>query len=434
MKKNLNDLKVGIVGLGYVGLPLAVEFGKVRPVIGFDLNKERVDQINADFDVTSEVPEESLKEAKFLEVTSSIDNLAGCNFFIVAVPTPVDDANIPDLSNLVSATQSVACVLKAGDVVVFESTVFPGVTEEVCAPILEEISGLKFCNNDDDAQANVFYLGYSPERINPGDKLKGLRDIVKITSGSNKRAAELIDNIYASIITAGTYRAETIKVAEAAKVIENIQRDVNIALVNELAIIFERLDIDTKSVLLAAETKWNFAKFSPGLVGGHCIGIDPYYLAYKAQKVGYTPNLILAGRKMNNEMSGFVANQLIKIMLKKSIEVSSSKVLILGLAFKENCSDIRNSKIFDLSKELRDYLCEVDVFDPLVDANVTGSKDFLKIIKKPEAAVYDAIVLAVPHDCFVKLGASGIRQWGKINHVFFDLKSVFNQSESDGRV
>jgi len=434
LNDQIKHVKIGVVGLGYVGLPLAIEFGKVRKVRGFDVNQERVKQIKKGLDSTHEVPQAAFDEAKFLDVTSFIGDLKSCNFYIIAVPTPVDDANNPDLAHLISATRTVGSVLSAGDIVVFESTVFPGVTEEVCAPILEEVSGLKHCDVEFNTETDVFHLGYSPERINPGDKKRGIRDIVKITSGSNNYAASLINSIYASIISAGTHLAESIKVAEAAKVIENIQRDVNIALVNELAIIFERLDIDTHAVLSAAGTKWNFARFSPGLVGGHCIGIDPYYLAYKAQQVGYTPDLILAGRRMNNEMAGFVANKLIKLMLSKSIDVSQSKVLILGLAFKENCSDLRNSKVFDLIDELGGYLCDVEVFDPLIDQNFSSSKKGYKMITEPKLGNYDAIVLAVPHDFFVKLGSFDIRKWGKPRSVLFDLKSVFKKSESDGRL
>lgn len=420
------ELKIAIIGLGYVGLPLAVEFGKKIPVVGFDIHQKRIDELQSGQDHTLEVSSEELKEASQLTYTSSLDGLSSCNFFIVTVPTPIDDYKQPDLTPLIKASTSIGQVLKKGDIVVYESTVYPGATEEVCIPVLEKVSGLKF-NQD-------FFAGYSPERINPGDKEHRVTNILKITSGSTPDVADFVDAVYNLIIEAGTHKAPSIKVAEAAKVIENTQRDVNIALINELALIFNKLGIDTEDVLKAAGTKWNFLPFRPGLVGGHCIGVDPYYLTHKAQAIGYHPEIILAGRRLNDNMSLYVANQLVKQLNKKRIQVEEAKVLVLGLTFKENCPDIRNTKVVDIIAELQDFHIQVDVYDPWVDVAEAQHEYAITPINVPQAGAYDAIILAVAHEQFKQLGESGIRALAKENHVLYDLKYVLDKTQSDIRL
>ena len=422
----LSELKIAIIGLGYVGLPLAVEFGKKVPVVGFDIHQKRIDELTRGQDHTLEVSPEELKQSTHLSYTTSLDDLKSCNFFIVTVPTPIDQYKQPDLTPLVKASQSIGKVLKKGDIVVYESTVYPGATEEVCIPELEKISGLKF--NED------FFAGYSPERINPGDKLHRVTNILKITSGSTPEVADFVDKVYNLIIEAGTHKAANIKVAEAAKVIENTQRDVNIALINELALIFNKMGIDTEAVLEAAGTKWNFLPFRPGLVGGHCIGVDPYYLTHKAQAIGYNPEIILAGRRLNDGMGAYVVTQLVKAMLKKRIQVEDAKVLILGLSFKENCPDIRNTRIIDIVNELKEYHINVDVYDPWVDAAEAEHEYDISPIQTLEDNTYDAVILAVAHNQFKEMGAEKIRALGKPEHVLYDLKYVLSQAESDLRL
>ena len=422
----LSELKIAIIGLGYVGLPLAVEFGKKVPVMGFDIHQKRIDELQSGQDHTLEVSPKELKQATHLSYTTNLQQLADCNFFIVTVPTPIDEFKQPDLTPLVKASESIARVLKKGDVVVYESTVYPGATEEVCIPVLEKNSGLKF-NQD-------FYAGYSPERINPGDKLHRVTNILKITSGSTSEVADYVDQVYNLIIEAGTHKAASIKVAEAAKVIENTQRDVNIALINELALIFNKMGIDTEAVLEAAGTKWNFLPFRPGLVGGHCIGVDPYYLTHKAQSMGYHPEIILAGRRLNDGMGAYVVTQLVKAMLKKRIQVEDAKVLILGLSFKENCPDIRNTKIIDIVHELQEYHIQADVYDPWVDAAEAEHEYGICPISNLENGKYDAVILAVAHQQFKVMGADAIRALGKADHVLYDLKYVLSQAESDLRL
>ena len=422
----LKDLKLAVIGLGYVGLPLAVEFGRHRPVLGFDLEPERVSALRAGDDVTREVAPDDLAAATGLSFTDQPEALAACNCYIVAVPTPVDSGKRPDLSALAGASETVGRVLKDGDIVIYESTVFPGATEEVCVPILERLSGLTLNAG--------FFAGYSPERINPGDKAHRLPDIVKVTSGSTPEAAELIDALYASIVTAGTYKAESIRVAEAAKVIENTQRDLNIALVNELAVIFNKLGIDTDAVLRAAGTKWNFLPFRPGLVGGHCIGVDPYYLTHKAQEIGHHPEVILAGRRINDSMGEYVAGRMVKAMLKKQVPIAGARVLVMGMTFKENCPDIRNSKVVDMIRALEDYSIAVDVTDPHANPDDTQRQHGITLCDSPAAELYDGIILAVPHRSFLQMPVSDIRAPGKADHVFFDLKSVLPQNDSDLRL
>lgn len=422
----LNNLKVSVVGLGYVGLPLAVEFGKIRNVIGFDVNQARVEALSKGVDRTLEVSEEELAEARHLTFTSRADSLAAANTFIVTVPTPIDDFKQPDLSPLVTASEMLGAVLKKGDIVIYQSTVYPGATEEVCVPVLERISGLIF--NED------FFVGYSPERINPGDKTHRVSSIKKVTSGSTPEAADLVDRLYLQIIKAGTHKASSIKVAEAAKVIENTQRDVNIALMNELALIFGRMGLDTEAVLDAAGTKWNFLPFRPGLVGGHCIGVDPYYLTHKAQSIGYHPEIILAGRRLNDSMGAYVAGELVKAMTKRSIYVQGARVLVMGLSFKENCPDIRNTRVLDLVRELDEYGVLVDIYDPWVDAEDATREYGVTLIGSPGQATYDAVVLAVAHNEFVELGAKAIRHYGKDLHVLYDLKYLFTADETDLRL
>jgi len=423
---NLRKCRLGIVGLGYVGLPLAVEFGKRFETVGFDVKRSRIAELEAGRDSTLEASRAELKAARQLTFTSDVTALKRCKVFIVTVPTPIDEYKRPDLTPLIRASESVGSVLKKGDVVVYESTVYPGCTEEICVPILERVSGLQF-NKD-------FFAGYSPERINPGDKEHRLPTIRKVTSGSTPEAAEFVDKLYSSIITAGTHRASSIKVAEAAKVIENTQRDVNIALINELALIFNRLGIDTEEVLNAAGSKWNFLKFTPGLVGGHCIGVDPYYLTHKAQEIGYHPEMILAGRRLNDNMALYVANEIARLMVNKRIHINGSRALVLGLTFKENCPDIRNSKVVDVVRELQKYGAKVDVYDPWADGSSCKHEYGLKPVRELKPRTYDAAVLAVSHRQFAELGAEGVRRLCKKNHVLYDIKHVFPASATDGRL
>jgi len=420
------DGSLAVIGLGYVGLPLAVEFGKHRPVIGFDIKPDRIAELRAGRDHTREVPPEELAEALHLSLTANPADLSAATIFIVTVPTPIDAHKRPDLTPLLKASETVGHALKKGDIVIYESTVYPGATEEDCVPVLERVSGLTY-NVD-------FFCGYSPERINPGDKAHRLTTIRKVTSGSTPEIADKVDALYASIVTAGTYKAESIRVAEAAKVIENTQRDLNIALVNELAIIFNRMGIDTEAVLKAAGTKWNFLPFRPGLVGGHCIGVDPYYLTHKAEALGYHPQVILAGRRINDGMGAYVAGQLVKAMLKRRIHVDGARVLVLGLTFKENCPDLRNTRVVDVVEELRDYGCSVDVHDPWADAEEARHEYGLDLIGTPETGAYDGVVLAVAHDAFRTAGPDALRSHGRDGCVFCDLKSVFARGDSDLRL
>ncbi len=426
MSFDINKLRIGIVGLGYVGLPLAVEFGKKYPTIGFDINTDRVAELEGGSDSTLECSSEELAEATQLTYTSNAVDLESCNFYIVTVPTPIGDGNRPLLTPLKSASKILGGVIAKGDIVVYESTVYPGATEEFCVPFIEKESGMTI--NED------FFIGYSPERINPGDKEHRLPSILKVTSGSTEESAEFIDSVYASIITAGTHKASCIKVAEAAKVIENTQRDVNIALVNELAMIFDRVGIDTEEVLEAAGTKWNFLPFRPGLVGGHCIGVDPYYLTYKAQQLGYHPQMILAGRRINDNMSLYVASQVVKLMLTKSIQPSSAKILVLGLAFKENCPDVRNTKVVDIVSELSTYGASVDVHDPWCDPAEAKQAYGLDLVAEPEKGAYDVVIIAVAHDEFRALGADGIQAFGKDTSILYDIKYVLPPDQVDDRL
>ena len=423
---NINDIKIAVIGLGYVGLPLAVEFGKKVSVIGFDINTDRVAELISGNDHTLEVSNKELVQASHLSYSSDMAELKDCNFFIVTVPTPIDEYKQPDLTPLIKASTAIGSLLKKDDIVVYESTVYPGATEEVCIPVLEKISGLVF-NQD-------FYAGYSPERINPGDKEHRVTNILKVTAGSTPEVADLVDEVYNLIITAGTHKASSIKVAEAAKVIENTQRDVNIALINELAVIFNKMGIDTQAVLEAAGTKWNFLPFRPGLVGGHCIGVDPYYLTHKAQAIGYNPEIILAGRRLNDSMGKYVVTQLIKTMIKKRIQVEGAKVLILGLSFKENCPDVRNTKIIDIVHELEEYNIDVDIYDPWVDSAAAQREYNVTPISEPHADQYDGIILAVAHQQFIEMGVDNIHALGKENHVLYDLKYVFAKDDSDIRL
>ena len=423
---DIGKLRIGVVGLGYVGLPLAVEFGKKYPTVGFDVNVERVAELESGVDATLECTAEELAEATHLSYTSDPQGLAGCNFYVVTVPTPIGDSNRPLLSPLRSASETLGRLLKKGDVVVYESTVYPGATEEFCVPILERISGLKM-NVD-------FFVGYSPERINPGDKEHRLPSILKVTSGSTPETADFVDSVYASIIVAGTHKASSIKVAEAAKVIENTQRDVNIALVNELAMIFERVGIDTEEVLTAAGTKWNFLPFRPGLVGGHCIGVDPYYLTYKAQQLGYHPQMILAGRRINDNMSLYIVSQIVKRILARGIQPLDSRALILGLAFKENCPDVRNTKVTDIAKELESYGSRVDICDPWVDGEQARTEYGIDLVEEPEKGAYDIVIIAVAHDQFKEMGAEGIRAFGKPSSLLYDIKYVLPAGDTDDRL
>lgn len=423
---NLRNCRLGVIGLGYVGLPLAVEFGKHFRTVGFDLNARRIGDLKAGRDTTLEVDKDELKSSRHLRYTADAGELARCRVFIVTVPTPIDEYKRPDLGPLERASETVGKILKKGDVVIYESTVYPGCTEEVCVPILERHSRLKFNKG--------FFAGYSPERINPGDKQHRLTSIRKITSGSTPEVAEFVDQLYSKIIQAGTHRASSIRVAEAAKVIENTQRDVNIALINELALIFNRLGIDTEEVLSAAGSKWNFLPFKPGLVGGHCIGVDPYYLTHKAQQIGYHPEMILAGRRLNDNMAIYVAGEIARLMNRKRIHVNGARVLILGMTFKENCPDIRNSKVIDVIRELQKFGARVDVYDPWADSGACMHEYALKPTRKLTARTYDAAVVAVAHRQFRELGAQGVRRLCRRNHVLYDIKHVFQAKETDGRL
>ncbi|CAI8978144.1 Vi polysaccharide biosynthesis protein VipA/TviB [Pseudomonas sp. IT-P258] len=422
----LEDVKLAIVGLGYVGLPLAVEFGKKMQVVGFDISQRRIEALKAGHDTTLEVSDDELCSVSGLSFSYALDELSTCNVFIVTVPTPIDDHKRPDLTPLVKASESIGRILKKGDIVIYESTVYPGATEEDCVPVLEKVSGLKF-NVD-------FYAGYSPERINPGDKEHRVTTIKKVTAGSTPEVADLVDALYNTIIVAGTHKAKSIKVAEAAKVIENTQRDLNIALINELALIFNKMGIDTQAVLEAAGTKWNFLPFRPGLVGGHCIGVDPYYLTHKAQSIGYHPEIILAGRRLNDSMGAYVVSQLVKAMLKRKIHVDGARVLIMGLTFKENCPDLRNTKVIDIVNELAEFNITVDVYDPWVDAAEAMHEYAITPISQPQVESYDGIVLAVAHNEFAAMGAENIRKLGKAEHVLYDLKYLLDVSQSDLRL
>jgi len=417
---------IAVVGLGYVGLPLAVEFGRIHKVVGFDINQKRVDELQSAIDFTLETLPEELAAAEHLTFTTNIDDLNSCNIFIVTVPTPLDNHKCPDLTQIINASEAIANILKKGDLVIYESTVYPGATEEVCVPVLETLSGLKF-NKE-------FFCGYSPERINPGDKAHRLAAVKKITSGSTQEVADFVDSLYQDIITAGTHKAESIKVAEAAKVIENTQRDLNIALINEFAIIFNKMGIDTEAVLRAAESKWNFLSFRPGLVGGHCIGVDSYYLAHKAQSNGYHPELILAGRRLNDSMGIYVATQLVKAMISHCIQIENASILLMGITFKENCPDLRNTRGIDIINELKEYNCIVDVYDPWVSVEEMRYEYNISPINDLKASSYDAIILAVAHRQFQEMGPKAIRALGKDNCILYDIKYVLNVDDSDLRL
>ena len=422
----LNDVRLAVIGLGYVGLPLAVEFAKKRHVIGFDISSNRIAQLRDGQDHTLEVSSEELAEVSALEFTSRVDDLKNANVYIVTVPTPIDSQKQPDLSPLLGASKMLGSILDKGDIVIYESTVYPGATEDDCVPVLEAASGLTY-NVD-------FFAGYSPERINPGDKEHRVTTIKKVTSGSTPAVAELVDSLYGEIVVAGTHKAQSIKVAEAAKVIENTQRDVNIALINELSIIFNKLDIDTLQVLEAAGTKWNFLPFRPGLVGGHCIGVDPYYLTHKAQSVGYHPEMILAGRRLNDSMGAYVVSQLVKRMVKSRIQVDGANVLVMGLTFKENCPDLRNTKVVDIVNELKEYNIAADVVDPWCSADEASKEYGLDLTAEYRRDFYDAIILAVGHDEYKAMGAERIREMGKSTHVLYDLKHVLDKEDVDMRL
>ncbi len=421
-----DKVKIGMIGLGYVGLPLAVEFGKILPIIGLDINSARIAELRSGQDSSLEVEPEELITATHLSYTDNPAELADCNVYIVTVPTPIDNYKRPDLTPLEGASHTVGELLNRGDVVIFESTVYPGATEEVCVPIMERVSGFKY-NKD-------FYVGYSPERINPGDKKHRVTNILKVTSGSTPECAAFVDDLYKRVITAGTYLASTIRVAEAAKVIENTQRDVNIALINELALIFNRLDINTEEVLLAAGTKWNFLPFRPGLVGGHCIGVDPYYLTHKAQEIGYQPEMILAGRRLNDGMGAYVTQQVVKLMTQKRIAVVDAKILIMGLTFKEDCPDLRNTRVVDIIAEFEDYQCQIEVYDPWVSRSEAEHEYGITPIQNPENSRYDAIIVAVGHRQFKEMEITGVRALGKENSVIFDVKYLFPANAVDGRL
>ena len=418
--------KIGVVGLGYVGLPLAIAFSKKFNVIGFDISEQRITELNTGIDSTQETNPDDLKDNNNIEFTSNYESLGECNFIIVTVPTPVTSEKIPDLTYLIEASNMIGKIMKHGSTIIYESTVYPGVTEDVCVPILSKKSNLKF--NED------FFVGYSPERINPGDNTHKINDVIKVTSGSNKKTANVVDQLYSSIIEAGTHLASSIKVAEAAKVIENTQRDVNIALVNELSKIFNIMEIDTEEVLKAASTKWNFTTFWPGLVGGHCIGVDPYYLTYRSEDLGYSPEIILAGRKLNDGMGKYVAHQLIEAMNNESISSESASILVMGLTFKENCPDIRNTKVIDLILALQQNGCSVDTFDPWVSSHTAQETFGTNHLSKINKNSYDAIVLAVSHDDFKKLGSEKIRKFGRDKHILYDLKYLFPKEETDLRL
>lgn len=417
---------IAIIGLGYVGLPLAVEFGKHYPTLGFDINAQRIAELERGEDGTREVEPEELRSSQHLQFSSDVATLESADVYIVTVPTPIDRHKRPDLTPLVKASRMLGSVIRPGNVVIYESTVYPGATEEDCIPLIEEVSGLKY-NQD-------FYAGYSPERINPGDKAHRLTTIVKVTSGSTPEVAEYVDQLYKSIVTAGTYKASSIRVAEAAKVIENTQRDLNIALVNELALIFNRMGIDTLEVLEAAGTKWNFLPFRPGLVGGHCIGVDPYYLTHKAQELGHSPEVILAGRRINDSMGQYIVSQVVKFMLKRRIHVEDANVLVMGLTFKENCPDIRNTRVVDIVHEFHDYGANVDIYDPWVNAAEVEHEYGLQPVKEPAPGKYDAIVMAVAHDQIRELGIEAIKKYGRRDCVLYDIKSILPKASVDGRL
>lgn len=425
MKYSLSEIKLAVIGLGYVGLPLAVEFGKQRKITGFDIDEHRINQLNKFNDVTLEVSQDELKDCSGLTFSNTLDSIKDCNCYIITVPTPINKFNEPDLQPLISASKLIGSILKKGDIVIYESTVFPGATEDICVPELERSSGLTFNYH--------FFVGYSPERINPGDKLHRLPDIQKVTSGSTPDIAILINDLYETVIKAGTYKASSIKVAEAAKVIENTQRDLNIALVNELALIFDKLNIDTEEVLNAAGTKWNFLPFRPGLVGGHCIGVDPYYLTYKAQQIGYEPEIILAGRRLNDSMAKYVVSRLKNEMIKKQINIHGARVLVLGATFKENCPDLRNSKVIDIINELKSLEFDVDCYDPWVDSTAANEEGF-SLVTSLHKNEYDAIIIAVAHSEFFKMGPIKIHALGKEKHLIYDLKYVLPLEESDLRL
>jgi UDP-N-acetyl-D-galactosamine dehydrogenase len=420
------DKKIAVIGLGYVGLPLAVEFGKHRLTIGFDINAGRIAELQAGQDRTCEVASEELAQAANLTYTTDVEVIRDARIYIVTVPTPIDAHKQPDLTPLLKASETVGKVLKKGDIVIYESTVYPGATEDDCVPVLERVSGLTF--NED------FFCGYSPERINPGDKLHRLTTITKVTAGSTPETAETVDALYASVIKAGTYKVESIRVAEAAKVIENTQRDLNIALVNELAMIFNKMGIDTEAVLKAAGTKWNFLPFRPGLVGGHCIGVDPYYLTHKAEAMGYYPQVILAGRRINDSMGAFVAGEMVKALIRKGLKLKGARVLVMGLTFKENCPDLRNTRVVDVVAELQEYGLEVDVFDPWVDHSEAEQELGINTIRSLQSDVYDGLILAVAHDEFRRMGEANIRRLGRAEHVLYDLKYVLPKHQSDLRL
>jgi UDP-N-acetyl-D-glucosamine/UDP-N-acetyl-D-galactosamine dehydrogenase len=422
----LSEIRLAVIGLGYVGLPLAVAFGQNRLVVGYDINVARVKQLKKGLDDTLEVSSDEMRNSTLLAFSTDLSDLESCNCFIITVPTPIDKANQPDLSSLLKASKAIGKLLKHGDVVIYESTVYPGCTEEMCVPVLEEYSGLKFNTG--------FFCGYSPERINPGDKQHRIGDIVKVTSGSTEKVSELVDLLYREIIMVGTHKAASIKVAEAAKVIENVQRDVNIALINEFALIFNRLGIDTEDVLAAAGSKWNFLPFRPGLVGGHCIGVDPYYLTHKAQVIGYHPEIILAGRRINDGMPIYVVSQLIKAMAHSEIQLSGAKVLVLGFTFKENCPDIRNTRVINIIEELESYKCSVDIFDPWIKRSEVEMEYNKTPVTDLTPGSYDAIIIAVGHDDFKDMGVARIRELGKNTHVLYDLKYIFDKEKTDIRL
>jgi UDP-N-acetyl-D-galactosamine dehydrogenase len=420
------EIKIAIIGLGYVGLPLAVEFGKHFPTLGFDINQARLRELQSGHDSTLEVTDEELANATQLKYSTELLDLSDAQIYIVTVPTPINEHNQPDLTPLIKASETIGKTLKPGNIVIYESTVYPGATEEECVPILEKISGLHF-NHD-------FFCGYSPERVNPGDKQHRVTTIKKVTAGSTPEVADLVDALYNTIITAGTHKAASIKVAEAAKVIENTQRDVNIALINELALIFNKMEIDTEAVLQAAGTKWNFLPFRPGLVGGHCIGVDPYYLTHKAQAIGYHPEIILAGRRLNDGMGAYVVSQLLKTMMKRGIHIKGAKVLVMGLTFKENCPDLRNTRVVDIVNELKEYSVTVDVYDPWVDKPEAQHEYGITPVETPEQNTYDGIIIAVAHQQFIEMGAQKLRALGKPEHVLYDLKYILKQEETDMRL
>jgi len=422
----IDNIKLAVIGLGYVGLPLAVAFGKKRDVLGYDINQDRISELLNNFDATLEISAEELKLANGLTFTDQLKDLEGCNCYIITVPTPIDKNKLPDLNPLRHATNAIGSILKKGDIVIYESTVYPGATEEIAIPILESLSKLKF-NID-------FFLGYSPERINPGDKKHTINSVIKLTSGSTTEVAVLIDQLYSSIIDAGTYLVSSIQIAEAAKVIENTQRDVNIALINELSIIFNKLGIDSEEILKAAATKWNFLPFKPGLVGGHCIGVDPYYLTFKAQSMGYEPEIILAGRRLNDGMSKYVVDELVREMELKNIEIEYSKVLVMGVTFKENCPDLRNSKVIDIILELEKLNIQVDCIDPWISKSAQSVYEGINFINEASNSTYDAIILAVAHDHFLNMNIDEIRNFGKEKHLIYDLKYLFPETDSDIRL